>query len=470
MVRFRRLSEPSSVRRILLVGEAVSLAHVARPAVLARWAREAGHDVHFACGPRYAHVARSEGLEPEAIETIEPEAFYSRLARGAFFYRFGELERYVRAEVELIERVKPDLVVGDFRLTLPISAHLAGVRCLSLVNAYWSPAAPRELSAPEGGVFGAIPRFAREALFSAISPLAYRLFAAPLDRLRRSFGLGSFPDFREHYVAGDGCAYLDLPELFHRGDAETRRDQERFEAEPSASLGVSASRRSTALPVNHFFLGPVIWQPRGLPAPDLGDLGLERPLVYVTTGSSGSARRLPDMLGALLDGGWDVVLSGVDEGEQTRLRAALPALSGRALLGRFFAPERILDRARLTVCHGGSGTVYQALAAGVPVLGQPENQDQHLVTRAVEAAGAGMALDPRRLREQLAVLAGGRCRPEARWLAAAIRRHDTRGRWLTFLSLSAKEVAHGSDAHLERHLRPAARGVGQLHGERPGPA
>jgi hypothetical protein len=32
-------------KRILFVGEAVSLAHVARPAVLARWAKEAGHEV-----------------------------------------------------------------------------------------------------------------------------------------------------------------------------------------------------------------------------------------------------------------------------------------------------------------------------------------------------------------------------------------------------------------------------------------
>jgi len=127
----RRPRPPSGGRRILFVGEAVSLAHVARPAVLARWAREAGHEVFFACGSRYAGVARSEGLEPIELPTVGAALFYRRLSQGRFFYRFEELREYVRAELELIGRLKPDLVVGDFRLTLPISAKLAGVECSS---------------------------------------------------------------------------------------------------------------------------------------------------------------------------------------------------------------------------------------------------------------------------------------------------------------------------------------------------
>jgi UDP:flavonoid glycosyltransferase YjiC (YdhE family) len=444
---------------------------------MARWARESGAEVHFACGARHASVARSEGLEPVVIETVAPEAFYSRLSRGRFFYRLEELQRYLRAELELIARVNPDLVVGDFRLTLPLSAQLAGVRCLSLANAHWSPAAPRELSAPEGGPFGALPGFARRALFAAISPLAYRLFAAPLDRLRRSVGLAPLRDFREHYVAGDGCAYLDLPELFPAFGI-------RHSAFGTAAVPKAESRQPKAdVPAGHFFLGPVLWQPRGLPEPELGSLGLERPLAYVSTGSSGSARHLPETLRALLAGGFDLAISGLGDSEQAGLRARLPALAGRSVMGRLFAPERVLARARLVVCHGGSGTVYQALTAGVPVLCRPENQDQHLVTRAVEAAGAGMCLDPRHIEEQLVGLAGGRCAPEARRLSDAIRRHDTRRRWIDFLSSCRvpavagwpgfkfeKEISHGADAHLERDLCPSARGVRQLHGERPGPA
>jgi len=434
--------------RILFVGEAVALGHVSRPAVLARWAREAGCEVHFACGTRYADVARSEGLDPIALETVEPRLFFSRLARGRFFYRIEELQRYVRAELELIERIEPDLVVGDFRLTLPTSARLAGVRCLALLNAHLSPAAPRMLSAPEGGVFGLIPGRAREALFSAVEPLAFRYFAAPLDALRRSLGLETFKDFREHYSSGDWCAYLDLPQLFAAGGGQLAVDDE--------SRPVTCSLPPTAhspLPSGHFFLGPVIWQPRGLPEPDLGDLGLERPLAYVSTGSSGSAKHLPRILAAVLAAGFDVAASGGDEAVWAELRSALPALAGRAFMARFFSPGRVLERARVAICHGGSGTVYQALAAGVPVLCRPENQDQHMVTRTVVAAGGGMALELPRVGQQLAELAAGRCRLEAGRLSAAIRRHDTRRKWIGFLaSVSAAKAPERPLATEERRI------------------
>jgi UDP:flavonoid glycosyltransferase YjiC (YdhE family) len=41
------------------------------------------------------------------------------------------------------------------------------------------------------------------------------------------------------------------------------------------------------------------------------------------------------------------------------------------------------------ICNGGSATVYQALAAGVPVLGIPSNLDQYLMMDYVEKFGAG---------------------------------------------------------------------------------
>jgi UDP:flavonoid glycosyltransferase YjiC (YdhE family) len=46
----------------------------------------------------------------------------------------------------------------------------------------------------------------------------------------------------------------------------------------------------------------------------------------------------------------------------------------------------------VVVCHGGSGTIYQALSQGVPVVGLVTNPDQMLVMRGVEAAGAGLGL------------------------------------------------------------------------------
>jgi UDP:flavonoid glycosyltransferase YjiC (YdhE family) len=43
----------------------------------------------------------------------------------------------------------------------------------------------------------------------------------------------------------------------------------------------------------------------------------------------------------------------------------------------------------MVVCNGGSPTVYQAFAAGIPVLGIPSNLDQYLMMDYVQRYGAG---------------------------------------------------------------------------------
>ncbi|MBA4389199.1 MAG: hypothetical protein C0404_14595 [Verrucomicrobia bacterium] len=398
---------------ILFVAEGVSLAHVARPALLARWAAEAGHEVSFACSSRFAWVARCEGLTPIEIETIGDADFYSRLSHGKFFYTVEDIRRYISAEVELMSRLDPDLVVGDFRLTLPVSAWYAGVECLSLANAYWSPVAERRLSPPEAGFFGLLPSGIRETLFSALKPLAYRMFAAPLDRVRKSYGLPAFSDFRQHYTGGDTCGYMDLPSLVP------------LEQPPS----------------NHFYLGPVIWHPRGLPEPSLSGLGLERPLAYVTMGSSGDRRLLPAICGELLGANCDLAISGIRQEEQEMLLAEVPGLKGRSVLGQFFSPKAALARASFTVCHGGNGTVYQSLEAGVPVVCLPSNPDQSLMSDATEAAGAGIVAQRNSIRRSIDMVLDGRHGSAARRLADAIAGYDTRSRWQAFIAGAEKAPA-----------------------------
>jgi UDP:flavonoid glycosyltransferase YjiC (YdhE family) len=97
-------------------------------------------------------------------------------------------------------------------------------------------------------------------------------------------------------------------------------------------------------------------------------------------------------------------------------RAALRAVEGLGLrvlltVGRRFDPrlldplpagvhaerwvdqERVLPAADVVVCHGGSGTVYGALAAGVPVVVVPVFADQFENGRRIAAAGAGMVVE-----------------------------------------------------------------------------
>ncbi len=111
----------------------------------------------------------------------------------------------------------------------------------------------------------------------------------------------------------------------------------------------------------------------------------------------------------------------------------------RIVSKKMFNPNDILNRVALTACHGGSGTVYQSLAKGVPVLCLPENPDQEFVARTVETQGAGVCL----LEEEASSTRIGKVCSEimdqpgyairAGELAKKIRHHDTQSTWLQFL-------------------------------------
>jgi len=91
-------------------------------------------------------------------------------------------------------------------------------------------------------------------------------------------------------------------------------------------------------------------------------------------GSTGDGRRLPEILRALLDAGCDLAVSGVKPAEAAGLRQELPGLAGRSLIAELLSPETVLARARLAVCHGGSGTVYQALEAACRCCASPRTR------------------------------------------------------------------------------------------------
>ena len=55
----------------------------------------------------------------------------------------------------------------------------------------------------------------------------------------------------------------------------------------------------------------------------------------------------------------------------------------------------VFAQARLVVCHGGSGTTFGALAAGLPLVVCPLFADQSANGRLVELAGAGVVLSSR---------------------------------------------------------------------------
>jgi UDP:flavonoid glycosyltransferase YjiC (YdhE family) len=414
-------------RRILFVGESVSLAHVTRPLVLAKGLDPERYEVHFGCGPRYREFVRAAGFPVHDLPVLEPERFFRNLYAGRPGYSEETLRSYLRAELKLLTRLSPDLVAGDTRFSLGLSCALAGVPYAAMVNAHWSPHYALGFPVPDlpvTRVFG--ERLVRTIMPLAL-PISFRRLAAPCNRLRRAFGLPALPGLREVYSHGDWTLYFDIPEV-----------------SPTSEL-----------PPNHRYIGPALWEPDA-EMPNWRrflDAGARR--AYVTMGTSGDDGVVLRTVEALKALGCEVLVS---------TKEPLPWTAADGVFSAPFLPGRkAAALCDIVVCHGGSGTVYQALSEGSPVLGLCVNADQQLVMQGAEHAGAGLGLLARRATAESIAAAARRLmteggfRESARRLSARIAESDAPQAFAGFvaeaLGKRAPDWPFGDRAVAVRHAR-----------------
>lgn len=353
---------PGRPKRVLFFAEDVTLAHIARPLALAQALDPSRYEVTLASGTRYEEFIRASRLRHRPITSISGIEFLQKLAAGRPIYDLATLTDYVREDLEVISEVRPDVIVGDFRLSLSVSARRAGVPYLAVSNAYWSPFAAPKFCIPSHITTRLFGVRVANAGFSILRPLLFALHSLPMHQLRKRFGLASLGfDLRRVYTDGDYTLYADFPEMV-----------------PLPHLTRAGANR-------HRYLGAVLWSaPVGLP-PWWGELRDDLPLVYVTMGSSGDPELVPRIVAALTNLSCQVVVAGVG--------AKLEALRAPNVhITNLLPGEAAARRARLVICNGGSPAAHQALAHGVPVLGIAGNLDQFLNMYYVVASGAGKLL------------------------------------------------------------------------------
>lgn len=341
---------------MLFVAEAVTLAHVARPLALSASVDRTRFDVSFACAERSHWLLQEFAGDVLVLDSIDGATFMAALARGKPLYDEATLMRYVAADLALLKQVQPDVVIGDFRLSLSISARLAKVAYWSITNCYWSPCwRPQYYPVPDLPLSRTLPLPMAQILFQIARPVAFALHCRPLNRVRQRHGLPALGhDLRRVYTDADHVLYADVPELF-----------------PGVTL-----------PPEHHFIGPVPWSPP-VPAPSWWQqLDAARRVIYITLGSSGQAQLLAPVLAALstLDASLIVSTAGATVAQ------ALPSNAYGAL---YLPGNAAAARSSLVICNGGSPTSHQALAAGIPVIGIAGNLDQFLNMATICETGAG---------------------------------------------------------------------------------
>ncbi len=351
-------TEGAGRKKVLFFAEAVTLAHMARVAVLAGFIKDSEFEAVVARDPRYMSLFPDLNCRQCDLHSITSTQFLSSLAKGTPLYSAAELETYVQEDLRIIDQESPDIVVGDFRLSLSISARLRKIPYVAISNAYWSPFANLSYAIPEHPLTRVLGIPIASGLFKAVRPAVFAVHAIPLARVRKRYGLpGIGLHLNRVYTDADVLLYADIPQLV-----------------PMKKL-----------PDSHQFVGPILWSPAHKYPDWWSKIDESMPIIYLSMGSSGRGDLLPLVADAVKDMPLQVMVSAAGQ--------SMPAECARNVFVADYLPGDAATRlASIVICNGGSLTTYQAFTHGAPVLGIAGNLDQHLNMGAIENAGAGMRL------------------------------------------------------------------------------
>ncbi|SFU82718.1 UDP:flavonoid glycosyltransferase YjiC, YdhE family [Nitrosomonas eutropha] len=345
-------------KKILFFAEPATLAHVARPTVLAGTLNSAQYDVSIATGTDFKSIASQTGLPVHDLWSIGSKAYLAAVNTGQVVFSYDVLKRYVQDDLQLISTLNPDIIVGDFRLSLAISARLAKIPYVGISNAYWSPYAHTEYEIPAHLTTQLLGFTVANHIFRLLRPAILAQHSLPMYRLYRKYRMKPLGfDLRCVFTEADISVFADVPEMV-----------------PIRDCGV---------PGRYTYIGPVIWSPEVALPPELAAQSKDLPLIYIAMGSSGDPSLLNTIVRATTSLGYKAVVATCGYLLDKSIR-------GQIVTRNFLPGASTAAIAKLVICNGGSPSTHQALREGTPVLGIPANMDQLLNMNFIVATGAGL--------------------------------------------------------------------------------
>ena len=326
--------------------------------------REMGHEMLFAGAGPYLRLPRENGFPVLPLGTLDPEHGLAVSRSGRVnYYDYEDTKQSVEEELELIDKVSPDCVLVDWRLSVSTSCELAGIPLATILNAAWTDYyAVRTRAMEHSGVTRVLGKRITTWLMPLVKSLVITLDIRPMNKLRREKGLKPRRNLWD-IMRGDLNLLPDIPEYGPTKD----------------------------LPPNYHYVGPLLWEPE-MEAPDwLESLNPEIPTVYFTMGSTGSARFFEQAVQIFRNSGYQCIMT-------TGGMADLTDIPENFFVVDYAPGSKIMEKSDVVVCHGGNGTIYQAMSEGVPIIGIPTMHDQEFNLQRVEDLGIGIELSELRFK------------------------------------------------------------------------
>jgi len=355
--------------RILALSNSHALAHVSRQLEIAKALRQRGHEVILGGHGKYLGVAETDGFPTRELPYISIDRVIRTIRSQRLWelYPESELAHFIEAELALYAEIKPDLVMLDNRVTGRTSAEKAGLRTVAALNVHMSNYRLIPFFSPANlpGMSNVPGLAAVDRLENASEIWIYdRLVMAGLNRIRRKFGLKRL--YAYEHEEGELSLLADIPEF----------------------------NPVSRLPAHARFIGPLTWH-NSVPEPTcLELLRADNPTVYLSLGSD-SLEELVGHLGGLASEGIQIVVA--TGGAHIAENMTVP---DGVFLETYVNTDKLLPHCDLVCCHGGNGTLYQALAYGLPVVVVSTHQEQAYGGKRIQRLGLGRTMTIKHLKRK----------------------------------------------------------------------
>ena len=349
-----------------MYSESISFGHLTRLLHIADIlsSRLTGLRITFALSQEVVPIVKAKGYETVSIHTDPPKAIYRRVTALEPMYPIDTIRRYYREDLKTLQQLEPDLVLYDMRLTIPLVAEKLQIPFVSVASGIWTPyfnrnvlSVPYRVTERVTAATTVLERCFRTAIGQRALNWLLKKHVACMKQIAEENGLSPLGSFCDYVAAGNATLIADLPALVP------------LSPHPSSRVPV----------------GPLLWEfPREMPE-RLRRLKGRKRTVYFTLGTSifpsGVAAQI---VKGLLARDYQVILT-----TGGRTIDDLPRESTDLYVYDYLPSIEVLKQADVVISHGGIATTYQALSAGVPVIGVPSFPDQQWHMDLVERVGAG---------------------------------------------------------------------------------
>lgn len=352
------MSNSAEVKPLVLVFPFGILSHYLRCLMLCRHFRN-HFDIRIAYHPDFASFIKQEHVGTFDCEALNSGSAVESVKQFDFSWmNESALKRVYHEQVNIITKLKPVAVIGDYSLTLKMAAEATSVLYISVVNGYMSKyyAGYRKISRthPVYPFLKKMPGSVQMLLTKRGEKSALRQLHKPFKAIRIANKLQKCKEYLDE-LEGDITLVCDLVDLFPQLE----------------------------LPSDYHVIAPLFYESVLSSTGFAGKIDRTKKTILASMGSTGDWPNL-----SFLNDPFFAKYNIIAAADHSRILDA-----PHIMHVNFVHIHDVYPATDLIICHGGNGTINQALLYQIPLLCKSSHCEQEWNIQALEDKGLGKSLD-----------------------------------------------------------------------------